>query len=64
VFKDELLPSSWGESVAWPRGPKVSHSMINEEDFSLMNMNDFELTGNYYWLMYYILPDSEKNIFL
>ena len=63
VFKDELLPSSYGESLAWPRGPKVSHSMINEE-FSLMNMNDLDLTGNYYCLMYYILPDSEKNIFL
>ena len=46
VFKDELLPSSWGE------------------EFSLMNMNDLELTGNYYYLMYYILPDSEKKIFI
>jgi hypothetical protein len=61
VFKDELLPCSWGESLAWPRGPKIS--IINEE-FSLMNMNDSELTGNYYYLMYYILPDSEKNIFI
>jgi hypothetical protein len=34
------------------------------EEFSLMNMNDLELTGNYYCLMYYILPDSEKNIFI
>lgn len=48
IFKDNLLSSS----------------LVNEE-FSLMNMNDPELKdGNYYHLMYYILPESEKNIFL
>jgi len=34
----------------------------NEE--SLMNMSDRELTGSRYYLMHYILPKSEKKIFL
>lgn len=47
VFKDELLPSS----------------IVNEE-YSLMIMNDLRFVGgNYYYLMDYILPESEKVIF-
>ena len=47
IFKDELLPS-----------------FICEDDVSLMSMNDPELVGgNYYYLMDYILPQSEKIIF-
>lgn len=47
VFKEELLPST----------------IINEE-YSLMIMNNPGFVGgNYYYLMDYILPDSEKSIF-
>lgn len=37
-------------------------SAINEE-YSLMSMSDHELSRNYFYLMDYILPDSEKTIF-
>lgn len=37
-------------------------SAINEE-YSLMTMSDHELTRNYFYLMDYILPESEKKIF-
>jgi hypothetical protein len=47
IFKDEDLPSPW-----------VS------EEFSLMTLNNPEYVGgNYYYLMDYILPESEKAIF-
>lgn len=47
VFKDEILPSTF----------------INEE-LSLMTMNEPDFVGgNFYHLMYYILPESEKLIF-
>jgi len=43
----------------------ASLSPIIDEDLSLMNMNDPELVGgNYYFLMYYILPESERKIFI
>lgn len=63
VFKDDLLPLSSGESVCWPGGP-ASHCEAVEEEFSLMTMNDKELNINDHYLMYHILPDSEKHIFL
>ena len=48
IFKDEELPSSF-----------------NNNEFSLMTLNDHELTGgNYVYLMYYILPEEERIIFL
>lgn len=47
VFKDDLLPSS----------------IVNEE-YSLMIMSDPKfIGGNYHYLIDYILPESEKNIF-
>lgn len=38
-------------------------SLPSNEEISLMTMSDHELTGNFFHLMDYILPQSEKNIF-
>jgi len=38
-------------------------SQLKNEEYSLMTLSDHELTRNYFYLMDYILPESEKKIF-
>ncbi|AHL67575.1 hypothetical protein DH26_gp082 [Chloriridovirus anopheles1] len=62
-FESRIITSSRFDNIKYVFKDELLPVKLNEE-YSLMNMSTFELTKNFHFLMHYILPDSEKAIYL